>query len=433
MIPCECARHLERFPRSIHPRASAQRYKTLSRLADGLPKAIVGRMIKVSERTHSFPMKAIVMMSSWMLRSVVGIVGVAVMGSGLDCALAGPVYQTASGQGFFAHGLAFSPYLDGQAPPGPVSLEQIRQRLGIINGYTQWIRTYSATSGLENIPEAWNDLVDPKVRNHSVAMGTWIRSDTRDTEIANLIGAASNGWVDLAVVGNEELFAGALSANALVGQLTNVRHRLDNIGRADIPVTTAEPFDTLFAPDGSGGWRARYPEVIEAIDVVLVNIYPFWDGTDIDSAVDDLAQHYQWAVDVVGPDKPVIISETGWPSEGRVNGAAEPSLDNATRYFFDSLAWATANDVPMFYFEAFDEKWKEEPPVGPTPFRVESHWGVWYSDGTVKIPEPSSLTLLGFATLALLRQRRISPVLDRLSEPTLLDRAGGGADTCKEV
>lgn len=276
---------------------------------------------------------------------------------------------------FYIHGLCFSPYVDGQKPPEYVSPEQIQERLAIITQkhHTDWIRTYSATYGLEEIPEEANSL------GLKVAMGIWIR-DGNEQEVNNLVAAAQAGYVDMAVVGNEELYAGATSESQLIADINYVHQQLIDAGCGDIPVTTPEPFDTIFDLSANGECTARYPNLIEAVDVVTVYIYPFHDGIHIDVALAYLIELYQYAVAAVkaiDPNKEVIIGETGWPSEGETKIAAKPSPMNAARYFYDVQCWAARNDVNVFYFSAYDEQWKAPP-------EYEAHWGVWESDGTIK-------------------------------------------------
>ena len=74
-------------------------------------------------------------------------------------------------------------------------------------------------------------------------------------------------------------------------------------------------------------------------------------------------------------------SVNAWPSEGETKGAALPSLENAECYFFDVLAWVNESEIPLFYFEAFDEHWKG-------PEELERHWGIWDAEGRLKISAP---------------------------------------------
>jgi exo-beta-1,3-glucanase (GH17 family) len=195
---------------------------------------------------------------------------------------------------FYVYGLCFSPYVDGQKPPDYVSPEQIHERLAIMTKkhHADWIRTYSAIYGLENIPE------EAKSLGFKVAMGVWIR-DNKEQEIDNLVAAAQAGYVDMAVVGNEELYGHATSEANLIKDINDVRQRLIDAGCGNIPVTTPEPYYTLFATDGKGSCSAIHPQLINAVDVVLINIYPFLDGNYIDVALQDLPFRYQCVADAV--------------------------------------------------------------------------------------------------------------------------------------
>ena len=70
--------------------------------------------------------------------------------------------------------------------------------------------------------------------------------------------------------------------------------------------------------------------------------------------------------------KRVIISETGWPSAGQNVLEAQPTPENAMKYFIDVQQWAEAEAVELFYFSSFDESWKvfQEGAVG-------GQWGLW--------------------------------------------------------
>jgi exo-beta-1,3-glucanase (GH17 family) len=77
------------------------------------------------------------------------------------------------------------------------------------------------------------------------------------------------------------------------------------------------------------------------------------------------------------PGKPVLIGETGWPSDGGANGAAVPSVANEKTY--TQGVYRNASRLgSTFIFSAFDEPWLSvQNSWGP-------HWGLWNSDGTTK-------------------------------------------------
>ncbi len=292
---------------------------------------------------------------------------------------------------FYVPGLCFSPFTDGQGPGDTISLEQVRGRLEIINrkSHAEWIRTYGATHGLEYIPAEANSL------GLRVAMGSWIR-DGDPEEMSNLLQACVDGLVETVIIGNEELSAydetpaTSLTPTEYYNILDDVRRQLDNANCDYIQIAAAEPFETLFETDGTGISGMRHPELLEHIDVLFLNIYPFWrgfpdiddGGSHISTAKNILALKYELAIDEIKmrkPALPVVIGETGWASNGPTYGDAEPSLDNLRQYFNEVSKWAVDNNILVFYFEAFDEKWKASSPTD-----IEANFGIWNSHGTLK-------------------------------------------------
>ncbi|MGR3309591.1 MAG: glycosyl hydrolase family 17 protein [Candidatus Brocadiales bacterium] len=260
------------------------------------------------------------------------------------------------------HGLNFSPYIDGQDPNlgSVISEEQLRARMEIIAPYTEWIRTFGSSSGLEKAGVVAHDM------GLKAAIGAWLSSNlsANDREISNLITAAKAGQVDMAIVGSEVMLRGDLSEAQLIGYINQVKAEVPSI-----PVTTADVYGEILS----------HPAVVSAVDVVLVNYYPYWEGIRVECAIAAIHDQHQQVTAVAG-GKPVIVSETGWPSGGNRVGDAIPSPENASFYFLNFVSWARTNNVPYFYFEAFDETWKAnyEGPQG-------AHWGVWNKCGELKL------------------------------------------------
>jgi exo-beta-1,3-glucanase (GH17 family) len=259
------------------------------------------------------------------------------------------------------YGLDFSPYLNGQDPNrgDAVSAEQIEARMNVIAPYTEWIRTFGCTNGLEHAGRIAHGL------QLKIAMGAWIGKDlvSNEAELESLIYEAKSGNVDFAIIGSEVLYRQDLDPETLVDFIRRFRAEVPGI-----PVATADVYFELLA----------HPEVVAECDVVLSNYYPYWEGVNLGTAMAWLHTRHQLVVAAAG-DKEVVVSETGWPSAGNQLDAAVPSFENATFYFKNFVSWATSENVNYFYFEAFDESWKAdyEGPQG-------AHWGVWDEDGNLK-------------------------------------------------
>jgi exo-beta-1,3-glucanase (GH17 family) len=260
-----------------------------------------------------------------------------------------------------AYGLNFSPYMDEQDPNlgSFISEDQIRQRMQIIAPFSQWIRSFGSTHGLEHTGRIAHEF------NLMAAVGAWLGSDLQvnSLEIQNLIDAARNGHVDLAIVGSEVLLRGDLSEAQLIDYINQFKSEVPGV-----PVTTADVYGTILG----------HPNVMSACDVIFVNYYPYWEGKDVNYAVAYIHALHQEMIAKSG-GKEVIISESGWPSGGNQIGDAIPTLENSCFYNLNLVSWARAENVKYFVFEAFDEAWKanDEGPQG-------AHWGLWDKDGNLK-------------------------------------------------
>ena len=58
------------------------------------------------------------------------------------------------------------------------------------------------------------------------------------------------------------------------------------------------------------------------------------------------------------PDKPIIIGEAGWPSEGRTSGCAEASLANEAYFMRAFVQLAMEKGYDYYLLEAYDQPWK---------------------------------------------------------------------------
>jgi len=277
------------------------------------------------------------------------VIVLAIILIGSQAAIAASTYQL--------YGLDFSPYLAGQAPPAQISAAQIQSRLAIIARYTKWVRTYSSLNGLDQICPIAHQM------GLKCAAGASIYGSSVDgQEISSLISLAQSGYVDLAIVGTEALFRGNVSAQTLISEINQVK-----AAAPSVPVTTADTYGALL----------NNSNVLSAVDVVLFNIYPFYEGISLDQSVSYINGWYQLMTQAA-PGKQVIISETGWPSAGGSIGAAAASPVNAASYFLNFVSWCRANSVGCFYFEAFDEAWKIiENSQGP-------NFGIFDQSGTLK-------------------------------------------------
>lgn len=258
------------------------------------------------------------------------------------------------------HGVGFSAYEEGQKPGEVITEKQIRRRLEIIKPYTQWVRSFSCTEGNELIPKIAKEL------GMKTLVGAWLGDDDKinQQEVNNLIQIAKEGYVDIAAVGNEVMLRGDLTEDELLDFIAKVKNAIPS----GIPVGYV---DAYFEFDVK-------PRITAACDVILANCYPYWEGCHIDYSLLYMKEMFNKAIRAAH-GKPVIISETGWPSQGTNFGAAMPSEENFIKYFVNTQKWSVEDDIPVFYFSSFDESWK----VGAEG-DVGAFWGLWDKNENLK-------------------------------------------------
>jgi exo-beta-1,3-glucanase (GH17 family) len=272
-----------------------------------------------------------------------------------------PPQETPANSSYQLFGLDFSPYEGDQDPNlgAAVTYSQVERHMQIVAPYTQWVRTFGCTHGVEYAGRIAHSL------QLKIAMGAWISNDltANETELNRLIYEAKSGNVDLAIIGSEVLYRADLTPADLIAYIQRFRTEVP-----DVPVTTADVYTDLL----------ENPDVIAECDRVLANYYPYWEGVDVDNAMAWLHARHQRVVAAAG-GKDVIVSETGWPSDGDTIGDAVPTPENAAFFFLNFVSWARAEEVDYFYFVYKDEPWKAayEGPQG-------AHWGLWDEAGVLK-------------------------------------------------
>ena len=150
--------------------------------------------------------------------------------------------------------------------------------------------------------------------------------------------------------------------------------------------------------------------LIKAVDFVSVHTYPFHDSfynqdfwgvlTDEEQlskqqmteavmarAVEYAASQYQGVADYIaslGLDKPIHIGETGWASNDSAAYGANGSKaadEYKEKLFYQYMRdWTNKAGMSLFYFEAFDEQWKDSADAGGS----ENHFGLINLNNEVK-------------------------------------------------
>jgi exo-beta-1,3-glucanase (GH17 family)/cellulose synthase/poly-beta-1,6-N-acetylglucosamine synthase-like glycosyltransferase len=258
-------------------------------------------------------------------------------------------------------GFSFSPYRLGQDPREKhyPTLEEIDADLALLSGKTVSVRTYSVEDNLAEIPQL------ARKHNLNVCLGAYLSyDDARNAwEFPLFLDVARNNPnVVRAIVGNETQHLGLLDYDKLLDFLDQARAALR------VPVSTAEPAHI---------WH-KHPELVEHVDFIAVQILPYWEGKEVNAAVDHVFNELRGLKEAY-PGKPIILSEVGWPSNGRVKSDAVASTTNQATFLRNFLARVPQEGYTYYIMEAFDQPWKTD-----IEGAVGAYWGVYDVERTPK-------------------------------------------------
>jgi exo-beta-1,3-glucanase (GH17 family) len=177
----------------------------------------------------------------------------------------------------------------------------------------------------------------------------------------------------------------------------------------DLWITSSDNFASWGGGDASYH-KEELRELLEAVDYISMHTYPFHDShynpdfwlgpaeeeglsdeEKIDAAMlrarDYALSQYQAVEDYmtsVGIDKPIHVGETGWASTcGFSYGpSGSRAADEYKQKLYHDLMreWSASQGVACFYFEAFDESWKDRNHL----LGSENHFGLIDLQGQAK-------------------------------------------------
>ncbi|KAI0076006.1 glycoside hydrolase [Panus rudis PR-1116 ss-1] len=291
------------------------------------------------------------------------------------------------------YGLAYTPE-GSQYPACGNSLDAVIEDIQLISQLTSRIRLYGADCNQ-------SALVLEAIQRTKVDLGVYLGNYNIPTDDAPyirqrdaIIDALKTYGADHVLgvtVGNEYMLnylnangaqdpnsaIGNAGAQLLIPNITDTRNAIAelNLGKT-IPVGTAD----------AGSYFNN--EVLAAVDYGMSNVHPWFANVSIDQAADWTAQFFQEtnvAVAQTLSNKPqMFIAETGWPSQSsdagnESNGPSTASEENLQKFLDTFVCQANQNNTGYFYFEYFDEEWKDKQFGG-----VEGWWGLFHRNKTLK-------------------------------------------------
>jgi glucan 1,3-beta-glucosidase len=271
--------------------------------------------------------------------------------------------------------------------------------LKVIASVAQRIRIYSLTDCNQG------DLVlaAAKRQGLQVELGLWVSKDesvflaekARLVELITTSGLITKQLVTAIHVGSEAVYRKDVTAAQNIEYMTQIK-KIVTDQALKIPVTIADIGDVYIA----------HPELVDAVDFVSANGFPFWENKPVVGAAAYFQSRMQPLMEMAKEKKKeFVISETGWASDGVNVNASIASPGNAavrtalcTRICLDGEAHTLAFTVSQqyfkefhqlavdrkwsyYYFEAFDEPWK----IARDPHNtVEGYFGIFHANGTMK-------------------------------------------------
>jgi exo-beta-1,3-glucanase (GH17 family) len=260
---------------------------------------------------------------------------------------------------------------------------------------------------------AWIDCLNAwttKVPNHE------IESDQNEGEIARAVALAQQypEIVKVIAVGNEAMVKWAASYFVQPRVILKWVDHLQGLKKSgelskDLWITSSDDFSSWGGGDPLYH-TADLEKLIKAVDYISMHTYPyhnshyspvFWktphhlrnlsDKEKIDAAMSralNFAKNqYKGVLNYMkslGVDKPIHIGETGWAtvSNGHygVEGSRASDEYKQGLYYKSLRAWTKKEEISCFYFEAFDEQWKDAQNV----YGSENHFGLINLKGEAK-------------------------------------------------
>ena len=332
--------------------------------------------------------------------------------------------------------ISFGAYRDTTRDIQP-TIPQLKEDLMILHAMgVRLLRTYNVHyDEAENLLKAIREIRedDPDFEMY-VMLGVWIDaknawtdeperirdedSPRNEEEVARGVELAQEypDIVKIIAVGNEAMVHWAEEYWVEPSIILNwVNHLQDLKAAGELPETLWITSSDDFSSWGGGSEEYHKPELdelIHAVDFISMHTYPmhnthynpdFWgvpedeyelsDMEKIHSAMDRslefAIEQYDAVVEYmqsVGVEKPVHIGETGWATVSNEyygpDGAKATDEYKSGLYYQMIREWSNENNITVFYFEAFDEPWKD----AENPMGSENHFGLINLEAEAKYP-----------------------------------------------
>lgn len=212
--------------------------------------------------------------------------------------------------------------------------------------------------------------------------------------------------VKVIAVGNEAMVHWAWNYYVEPGIILKwVKHLQELKKKGELPEALWITSSDNFASWGGGGTeyhKEDLNQLIRSVDFISMHTYPmhdthynpdFWGVPQEEAGLSDLEKvhsamirardyavlQYESVIKYMkslGVNKPVHIGETGWSTQSNEHygddGARAIDEYKSALYYHHIREWTNRENITCFYFEAFDEQWKD----AANPQGSENHFGL---------------------------------------------------------
>ncbi|CAI5709353.1 unnamed protein product [Hyaloperonospora brassicae] len=251
------------------------------------------------------------------------------------------------------------------------SADTIAAELSTFGAYMSSVRTYSLSDC-----DVTSVLKAAKKMSITVWLGVWVSEDEAvyKAEVKAFEELLRAGLIDSTVVGinvgSEAVYRKDISAEKSIEYVAQFKQVLADNG-IRVPVSITDIVDTFI----------QYPEMLKAGDIVTVNQFPFWEKVEAKKAAAHFDKRIERLLKMAG-DMEVVITETGWPTDGFATNGSVASEENAAIYLHDFYELAESKGWKYYYFVGFDTPYKAKQADDATT--VESHFGLFDEAGHMK-------------------------------------------------
>lgn len=314
------------------------------------------------------------------------------------------------------------------------TIAQIKEDLKILSAMgVKIVRTYNVhLAHAGNLLEAITQLKEADANFEMyVMLGAWINCENAWTDNVNHYGEDLEGntleikrtvalvkkypsIVKVIAVGNEAMVKWAASYHVQAGVILKWVNYLQDLKQTGVIgkkvwITSSDNF-AAWGGDTDNYHVKDLEKLIKAVDYISLHTYPmhethyfpeYWgvfEGEENLSKTEKIEVAMLRARDraiaqiesttkymkSIGADKPIHIGETGWStsSNGFYGDEGTKATDEYKEGIYYKLMrdWTNQNGMSCFYFEAFDEIWKDHENQGGS----ENHFGLFKLDGTAK-------------------------------------------------